>query len=127
MPVILSRAFSPQPSPAEASPTLLKIVTYCPDADTVVVVAAGEADLSTVPDLRRALQEASAGRSQVLVDLDAVSFMDASTLGVLVEARLRMSAAGGILAVRCRSSLSRRLLAMTGLDFMLDESPLLVG
>ena len=48
----------------------------------------GDADLCTVPDLRQALNEVTgAGCSHIIVDLDQLSFIDTSTLGVLVRHR----------------------------------------
>lgn len=92
-----------------------------PDPGTVVVTPIGEADVCTVAPLRQALVEAAqSGHSQVLVDLDRLEFMDASTLGVLVEARQRLSAAGGVLMVRCQDQHRRKLLRLTGLNGLLD-------
>jgi anti-sigma B factor antagonist len=92
------------------------------DADSVVVTPAGEADLYTVPRLRHALRQAIAmGRSRVIVDLDQLIFMDASTLGVLVDARRRMSEAGGSLQVRCHTRQGRRVLSVAGLDGLLQS------
>ena len=116
------RPFSPHPSDDEARPAPLFIDVSCPDADTLVVIPVGEADLFTVPDLRQALSEVTcAGRPHVIVDLDRLTFMDASILGVLVDARLRLSATGGTLEVRCRTQHGRRMLSLTGLEGMLDQ------
>ena len=107
----------------EARPSLLHIDIARPDEHTVVVTPAGEADICTVADLRRALCDAIGMDSpHVIVDLDRLSFMDASTLGVLVEAHRRASAMGRTLRVRCRTRQFRRLLTMTRLDGMLDPS-----
>ena len=82
----------------------------------------GDADLCTVPDLRQALNEVTgAGCSHIIVDLDQLSFIDTSTLGVLAQARGRFSATAGTLQVRCRSPHGRRLLSATGLDGMLED------
>lgn len=105
----------------EARPRLFRVDLARPDRNTLVVTPAGEADICTVVDLRRALCDAiGANGPHVIVDLDHLSFMDASTLGVLVEARRLASAAGGSLRVRCRTRRGRRLLTMTGLGDMLD-------
>jgi anti-sigma B factor antagonist len=85
----------------------------------VLAIPSGEADLFTVPDLRRALRRASAsGRSRLIVDLDQLTFMDASALSALVEARLRISSTGGTFQVRSHTR-NRRLLLLTGLGGML--------
>jgi anti-anti-sigma factor len=117
---MLMQPFSPYPSDDDERPAPLFIDIASPDADTLIVIPVGEADLCTVPDLRQALSEITAGRSHVIVDLDRLSFMDASILGVLVEARLRLSATGGTLQVRCRTPHGQRMLSVTGLDGMLD-------
>lgn len=116
------QAFSPSVSGDEARPAPLRIDICCPDADTLVVTPTGEADLCTAADLRQALSEATAaGRSHIVVDLDQLTFLDASTLGVLVEARLRAGAAGETLTIRCRTRHGLRLLSITALDGMLDH------
>ena len=107
----------------EARSPLLRIDIDRPDEDTVVVTPTGEADICTVADLRRAMHDAiGVGSPHVIIDLDRLVFMDASTLGVLVEARRRTLAAGGTLRVRCGTRHGRRLLTMTGLDGMLDPN-----
>jgi anti-sigma B factor antagonist len=115
------RPFPPHPSDDGPRTAPLSVDLSSPDADTVVVTPAGEADLYTVPSLRHALRQAIAmGRSQVLVDLDHLTFMDASTLGVLVDARRRMSEAGGSLQVRCHTRQGRRVLLIAGLQALLE-------
>lgn len=117
-----SQPFSSRPSGASTGSAPLRIDSFYPDEDTLVVTPAGEADIFNVPDLRRALIEATGtGRSHLIVDLDQLTFMDASTLGLLVAARLRISATGGTLQVKCRTRRNRRLLFMTGLEGMLDQ------
>ena len=119
---MLTRPFSPHPSGDGGRPAPLFVDVTCPDADTTVVTPVGEADLCTVPDLRQALNEVTAaGRPHVIVDLDQLTFIDASTLGVLAEARARFSVTGGTLQVRCRTHHGRRMLSITGLEDMLDH------
>ena len=121
---MLSQSFSLDPPDDAVRPVLLSIDVACPDAETVVVTPVGEADVSTGPDLRRALSEIGrTGRRRVVVDLDQLTFMDASTLSVLVETRQRMAAAGGTLQVWCSTRLGRRLLSITSLEGMLDDRP----
>ena len=101
------------------SPLCIDIVR--PDPSTLVVTPIGEADVCTVAPLRHALNEVTeTGGSRVLVDLDHLAFLDASTLGVLVEARERLSSVGGVLTVRCHDRRHRKLLRLTGLDGLLD-------
>lgn len=71
-----------------------------PSGRTVVVAPAGEQDVSTVPDLHDALQGASgSGARAVVVDLQAVSFVEARTVGELVRAHRELAAAGRDLLV----------------------------
>ena len=57
-----------------------------PDGDRVVVVPQGEIDLSTVPVLRRRLDEAAgSGAKQVVLDLRGVSFLDSSGLKLILD------------------------------------------
>ena len=119
---MLLRPFSPHSLGDVERPAPLFIDVACPDADTLVVTPFGEADLCTFPDLRQALNEVTgAGRPQIIVDLDQLTFIDATTLGALAEARARFSATGGTLLVRCHTSHGRRLLFLIGLDDMLDD------
>lgn len=76
-----------------------------------VVALAGELDVLSVPSLRRRLHEAPS-RSEVIVDLSGVTFMDCSTLTPLLEARQRF---GRRLVLRGPSPAALRLLRLTGL------------
>ena len=119
---MLTRPSSTEPCGDAARPAALRIDISCPDAATVVVTPVGEADLRTVRDLRQALHRVpGAGRSDVVVDLDQLAFMDATLLGVLVDARLRLSTTGSTLKVRCRNHHGRRVLSITELDGLLDD------
>jgi anti-sigma B factor antagonist len=84
--------------------------------ELTLVTVAGEVDIATVPVLREGLAGPSASGKPVVVDLDAVSFIDASGLGVLVGAANRAAAHGASLHVVCAKGRVRRLFAMTGLD-----------
>lgn len=90
---------------------------------SVLVAAAGEIDISTVPRLRAVLGSAAAGGLRVLVDLEEVSFIDASGLGALAVAAGRAAAAGGSLHVTAAPPRVRRLLKVTGLGQHLLTAP----
>ena len=116
---MLSPPLSSSPSGDGARSASLRVGISSPDSDTIVVAPVGEADFCTAPELRRALHEAiDSGRPHVVVDLDQVTFMDASTVGLLLDARARLADAGGTLQIRCRSRHARRMFATTGLDDM---------
>jgi anti-sigma B factor antagonist len=82
--------------------------------DTVgpVVVASGQLDLSVNDALRAVL---SGLDGIVTVDLRDVTFIDSSTIGVLVGAQTRLADAGGSLRLRNPQDLPRRVLEIVGL------------
>jgi len=97
----------------------VRVCTVVPG--TTLVIPVGEADFWNRPVLQRALDGVivpDCGR--VIVDLDGVTFMDASILGLLVDARHRVAAAGGRLLVTCRIRVGRRVLEAAGLMSLLD-------
>lgn len=53
---------------------------------TATVALRGELDLSTIPRMERALLEQVTQRPAVLVDLSALTFIDSSGMGVLIQA-----------------------------------------
>ena len=56
-------------------------------ADSVIVAVAGEIDLSTADRLDAAIRQAEATETdRIVVDLSAMSFVDSTGLGVLLEA-----------------------------------------
>ncbi len=74
-----------------------------------VVTAAGEVDVSTAPELRAMLQDASEGA--IVVDLSQVTFLDSTGLGVLVAASKR----GDVRLVVTRPQITK-VLEVTGLS-----------
>jgi len=81
-----------------------------------VVTVTGEIDLSTAPQLREQLLElANGGTSQVIVDLEAVEFIDSTGLGVLVASLNRMRQNDGDLALICSQPSILRVFEITGL------------
>src|SRR3954452_21728375 len=96
-------------------------VSHEPRDGAVVVVASGEIDLATSPELRAALLAEDAQASTVVLDLRQVSFIDSSGLGVIVGQQKRAQernerfavAVGGAAAVQ-------RILDLSGLVKVLD-------
>ena len=81
------------------------------------VSVGGEVDLSTAPELKEVLNGVIDGGARfVLVDLSAATFIDSTTLGVLMGAVKRLRPAGGELAVACPDPNVRRIFAITLLD-----------
>ena len=85
------------------------------DGSTVVSLA-GELDLYNAAAVREALLECCAeGPERLIVDLTNVNFIDSTALGVLIEARTRMSNRRGFL-LAAPGLETRRALEISGLD-----------
>ena len=85
--------------------------------DQCTVVIAGELDVCTAPQLRRELFALTeAGCINIIVDLDEVTFMDSSALGVLIGALRRVRELGGTLRIVCSREDVLGLFRVTGLD-----------
>jgi anti-anti-sigma factor len=80
------------------------------------LIASGELDMVTAPELEAALLEGDYDG----VDLDAVTFMDVSGLRVLLTAARRAQAMGRRFAVARPGPMIRRLLELTAIDQSLD-------
>ena len=81
------------------------------------VSVAGEVDLATAPELKEALAEVlNGGAKGVLVDLSNATFIDSTTLGVLMGAVKRLRPAGGELVIACHDPNIRKIFEITLLD-----------
>ncbi|MEA2298895.1 MAG: hypothetical protein QOF77_1831 [Solirubrobacteraceae bacterium] len=91
---------------------LLNIATV-PRDGAVHVVAEGELDLSTAPRLDAALVAAEATDApMIVVDIDAVSFIDSSGLRMLLAANTRSQRDGNRLRLTRGTDEVRRLFAL---------------
>jgi len=82
----------------------------------VIVSLEGELDLYNAEDVRSALLDACASEPKVLVvDLEAVRFIDSTALGVLIEARSRMAEREGF-RLAAPGLEAQRALEVSGLD-----------
>jgi anti-anti-sigma factor len=97
-------------------------VTGIPILPVVNVTISGEIDIATSQDMRDALA-AEPGPAHLEVDMSAVTFMDASGIGVLLAARQRAVDGGGSLTLRAPSWAVRRLTGILGLDELLATPP----
>jgi anti-sigma B factor antagonist len=87
------------------------------DADTHVIELGGEIDLYTAPEFKeRMVQVIEDGKKQVIVDLSKATFIDSTTLGVLVGGVKRLRPAGGTLALVCNDQNIVKIFEITGLD-----------
>ena len=71
---------------------------------------------ATVPPLQERLAALAASGRPLIVDLDRVTFIDASGLGVLARVASQARTQGASLHAVCARHLVRRLFAITGLD-----------
>jgi anti-sigma B factor antagonist len=89
-----------------------------------VIVARGEIDVATSPLLRSELASVLArGPQRVTLDLDGVTFVDSSGLGVLVGALKRLREGGGEqFAVLNAQDSVRKVFDITGLSPLFELS-----
>jgi anti-sigma B factor antagonist len=91
--------------------------------DVALLAVGGEIDYAASPQLReRIADHVKAGRRHLVVDLSAVTFIDSTTIGVLVGAVARLREAGGSLAVVCEQENVKvlRIFEITGLESMIE-------
>ena len=98
----------------------------------VVVVASGEIDLWSAPEVKAALAGHGSRESAVVLDLRAVTFMDSSGLGLIVESNQRARKHGFRFAVAVGGASDvHRILEMSGLTkvlaFVDDPDAFLAG
>ena len=87
------------------------------DADTHVIELGGEVDLYTAPEFKeRLVQVIEDGKKQLVVDLSKATFIDSTTLGVLVGGVKRLRPTGGSLALVCTDQNISKIFEITGLD-----------
>ncbi len=80
--------------------------------------ASGEFDLAAVADVRRVISRTAAGLTPpaaVVVDLSAVTFLDAAMLGALVTERQAIRARGGDVLLSGVSPWAMRIIEICGL------------
>jgi anti-sigma B factor antagonist len=87
------------------------------DSDTHVIELGGEVDLYTAPEFKERMVELiESGKKQIVVDLSQATFIDSTTLGVLVGGVKRLRPAGGSLALVCTDQNITKIFEITGLD-----------
>ena len=90
-------------------------MTGIPIPPAVSVTISGEIDIATSRAMRDALAT-SPGPAHLEVDMSAVTFMDASGIGVLLAARQRAVDGGGSLTLRAPSWAVQRVTGVLGLE-----------
>ena len=92
--------------------------------DTHIVAVAGEIDLFTAPEFKqRVMAPIGAGVDRVVVDLMETTFIDSSSLGVLIGAHRRLKSRGGRLLVACDNDAILKTFRVTGLDGVFGLAP----
>lgn len=84
---------------------------------THVIALTGEVDLYTAPELKQELLNAIGdGAREVVVDFSDTTFIDSTTLGVLVGGVKRLRPNGGRLSIVCSDPNITKIFEITGLD-----------
>ena len=87
------------------------------DDQTHVISLGGEIDLYTAPEFKERMVELiEAGKKNIVVDLSEATFIDSTTLGVLVGGVKRLRPSGGSLALVCSDQNIQKIFEITGLD-----------
>lgn len=87
----------------------------------VVVKVAGEIDAFTAPQLREELAALADGNSKtIIVDLQDVTYLDSTGLGVFVGLFKQMKSNGGELRLTNLSDRLQRLFEITGLSHVMQ-------
>jgi anti-sigma B factor antagonist len=82
-----------------------------------IVAVTGEIDLFTAPEFKqRVSAPIDAGCTNVIVDLTGTTFIDSSSLGVLIGAHRRLRRLEGALVIVCNSDAIAKTFRITGLD-----------
>jgi anti-anti-sigma factor len=89
----------------------------------LVLEVSGEVDLSTAPLLASELRSAQGGARDVIVDLEAVTFMDCAGLRALLDAAFNAGAADARFGVTPGPRQVQRLFEITKLDGLLRIVP----
>ena len=96
-------------------------VTTTDRADGVIVALSGELDLATAPKLEDELRHVEARKPELIVlDLQALSFMDSSGLRSVLSADARAREAGRRLVLVRGDERVQRVLKVTRLDERLE-------
>jgi len=87
------------------------------DHSACVIDLVGEVDLYTAPELKQELHRVIDGGAKfVVVDLTETTFIDSTTLGVLLGGVKRIRQAGGSLVLACSDRNIRKIFEITLLD-----------
>ena len=89
--------------------------------ETTVVAVGGEIDVYTAPKLRDKITElVGAGVYDIVIDLEAVEFLDSTGLGVIVGGLKKVRAHEGSLRLVCTQDRLLKIFRITGLAKVFD-------
>ena len=87
------------------------------DDTTYVISLTGEVDLYTAPEFKQQLLDViGKGAKSVIVDFTTTTFIDSTTLGVLVGGVKRLRTNDGELSLVCSDRNITKIFEITGLD-----------
>src|SRR5215208_2999589 len=94
------------------------------DDTSYVIALAGEVDLYTAPEFKQQLLDViGKGAKDVVVDLSSTTFIDSTTLGVLVGGVKRLRTNEGQLSLVCSDRNITKIFEITGLDRVFTIHP----
>jgi anti-sigma B factor antagonist len=89
--------------------------------DACVIALSGEVDLYTAPEFKQQLLDLiGQGVKEVVVDFTETTFIDSTTLGVLVGGVKRLRPNGGRLSLVCSDRNIAKIFEITGLNKVFD-------
>ena len=92
--------------------------------DAYVIALAGEVDLYTAPEFKQQLLDViGKGAKNVIVDFSDTTFIDSTTLGVLVGGVKRLRTNDGHLSLVCSDRNITKIFEITGLDRVFTIHP----
>ena len=92
--------------------------------DAYVIALSGEVDLYTAPEFKQQLLDViGKGAKDIVVDFSNTTFIDSTTLGVLVGGVKRLRASDGQLSLVCSDRNITKIFEITGLDRVFSIYP----
>jgi anti-sigma B factor antagonist len=91
------------------------------DDNVAIIDLKGEVDLYTAPEFKQhLLKQIEGGVTQIIVDFSDTTFIDSTTLGVLVGGVKRLRPVGGQLVLVCSDRNIIKIFEITGLHRVFD-------
>lgn len=116
-------ATHPDPG-ANAAGEALRVQVRWFDEQHCVITLTGELDVATAPDLVAAVEDVFAEEPErLIIDLDHVTFLDSTGLGVLVSTYQRRKADPGSFLLVCHNRACLRVMEITALNRVFTFAP----